>query len=1464
MSDAPKSKMKRERNDADADAEAERARVNDSAAAFQQQCAVTRAHVDFELPDQIDASEMLYTHTISDPPAANVPIKQQLTPLLPPPPLQKTKQPTGTLASAQAATNEQMVARVREKMGAALVLGKNSSTVTLRPMPQLFDQQLAAAAIARRKQEETNGLAAAGAEVAKQAFDGKRAARPEKTSAENKTATASLPWKLAANDPAANVVDRLDIITAMCLPFLESAVRYHEAKSKLLCIGSIDNASAAAALPSSKTTPLPPPDPELMLPDHVDFLHTKAYPPFQACMFGAMCQGTNPLNVHSLSITPFPFIQYVPPAVRAYYERTHELPKSGTSMIDYMDLDESGRPIPTPCLRCLNSILLFMSALNVGEDRPDRKVPFPYRVLVGVLGGYDPSAIFDHSDGRINGIVHPVRNFSHEQFEPCTRDVLVVTRMSDDRIVAKREPVQGYRERDIVKFFGVDRGSNQRRALEGDPRAIGPSSVPPLPPGPQCQPRVPATYPMTDVAGGPLSATKVLRSALQMPLAPPISLAADTNTVKTPSASAAAAASSSSAKPSEPPELDEWALILQSTQRQSDAYRRRAEQQQQRLVQQQRALEQQQKNGLKAHRLFQTTPASKMMRGGDDAPSSVSVATQQLLLDKVPLPSKLSDALLELTFRDLGEAYRLAFLWLRSGKRTPEQLGLVRTSSSISKMLFPSARPLGDVLDTTDYTNLLCYLVALRVEVCLELEEHFFQGVGARRPWVFSRALAPPTGSESAGAANAEEAGLSYDMANVLFQKSSSASSSGGTPGKRRRKKILEPLMISAVTEPRLQQRFASMIEEMKPGVREQTGTQIVYWRNRHAPVLAHLLKQHTAASSSLITPEFQIALLTDPLVRGLAPQMFEKLFELPEISASLPPLYDKDIERVQLKTQLRQRETPVEYLRLQRLPDHPRKLLLETVLVDFRETIQFLVETPPFEVSLRIDQWMPVATEETDTEFIRSRAFETDRKAWVQKMCEHICKKDPGNRQRAAELEKECQERTDRIARVLLATYRTDSATTERLKARDTLFERVLVQRRWRADAMGRNASTNYLILVAVVYRVNHALYEYEEERRQLELLQQQFRDAEASGQGSSTSSSSSAATPLAGVAFASEDQLRDITETVRNLMNSQQPKTERGMLLRDKISQALMSMHCWKRFAYSHLALAQLMLDAPRCDDDFLLCQTDERSLSHYTLAYPFIETAWGEEMLQNIRHRVRIVDVIHGLGGGGATGTLPARTSNAAAAAASASASGNEADRVGKKKQTARQQQHHQNQHAASVTMDNTGVSLDDPDASMSHDLAKDNPYISLLKKIFPKACSDRDFSSRCDELCRTNVRCFEFVLESFFAMLGGWYRHAYNPPRFANVISLYRIYEQCRGSEEHRSLMLDVFFSNEELVSNFLISRLLFLLRHILCHSLALLYELLDGIVHLHGVAYIATRNNIACLVAIVVIHTVDTG
>ncbi len=921
------------------------------------------------------------------------------------------------------------------------------------------------------------------------------------------------------------------------------------------------------------------------------------------------------------------------------------------------------------------------------------------------------------SDGRINSLTSTVRYFAPEQFVPCTREVISVRRELDGRSKLVKIVVPGYEEKDEVKFFSTAR-TMQRRALEGDPRATAPSAVPPAPPMRQVEALVPSIYPLTSVVSGPTSDAQILRSSVlgdqkdpKIKLGAPVST--DSSHVK-----------QSFRSPSlpVPGAYDDW---------------NRAVDVENEIASHMRALtSSSQPKNAQARRLL---PSPSRAEGGDAHIIKSGVPffalREGIPIDRVEVPADPARVLLDLTFRDLGDAYRLAVLW----KWKPSEQPYPRFDLGQEPLL------------SGDLSNLLEHIVCVRVNVCLELEEILFRGIGARREWLFARSLAAP---------------------------GASAPGNGGI--KKRRKKGAEPAMKVASDVTLLPEGFsADLVSKLSNSAREQIGAQVVYWRDRHARIIERLWNDE----EDLVPREYLSAVRKDPLVLGLERPPFAEMFEDP--ARPMPPVFERDFEAVRTKTELRCHETPLSFLRDRLRKDDLHKVLLESVLVDFRQTIDFLVERGP-ELAIPHNHWMPRTYEDTDGSFIEKGIHAEDRTNWTEKMCEHVRRKDQTNKGvlRAETLKEECDARTEAIASAFVKQKKTTSDDAKR----DEVFRRA-VRKGWQAKPLGTDAKNNYLILVATVYRVNMALEEMERERRILEDLglveldasphpptEEADEEEERSDMRPRTNEEDDADL-LKGF----RRQYERISARMERTAEERKPKNGREGQKRLRIEESLDIMHRWKRFAFSHLQMAQILVDASRCDDEFLLEEDlPAGRLSHYMLSYPFPENGWGEEVLQNVRYRAHLVDIVHGLGG---NGSLPARPTA-----------------------IAKQQQGDAPKSRSNRGEADNAREMDAEAVGLGESNGDTNQWISLLKKIFPKACSERDFAPKCDEICRTNVRCFHYVLECFLATLCGLYRHSRNPVRFSLALSLYRMHELCRTKEVHRNVMLDVFFSNEEIVIN----------------------------------------------------------
>lgn len=123
-------------------------------------------------------------------------------------------------------------------------------------------------------------------------------------------------------------------------------------------------------------------------------------------------------------------------------------------------------------------------------------------------------------------------------------------------------------------------------------------------------------------------------------------------------------------------------------------------------------------------------------------------------------------------------------------------------------------------------------------------------------------------------------------------------------------------------------------------------------------------------------------------------------------------------------------------------------------------------------------------------------------------------------------------------------------------------------------------------------------------------------------------------------------------------------------------------------------------------------------------------------------------------------------------------------------------------------------------------------------AMLKKVFPKACSDRDFAVKNDEICRKNAVYCDFVIESLQASLMGMYvftlsrhhltcffffffasyKHCRNPAPFDVAIMLHRCFSLARHWKPAQEVMLEVFVTHEELVINAIRENIAWQFRH----------------------------------------------
>lgn len=516
---------------------------------------------------------------------------------------------------------------------------------------------------------------------------------------------------------------------------------------------------------------------------------------------------------------------------------------------------------------------------------------------------------------------------------------------------------------------------------------------------------------------------------------------------------------------------------------------------------------------------------------------------------------------------------------------------------------------------------------------------------------------------------------------------------------------------------------------------RAQLLSQIEHWRSMDDYVIQRMLdveqeQQQTARNGNHVEP------IDTPYWKAMSRDLFCSTLPLPSFQMwwyarwcrNAMPLYDKDFavrsDSLRYAT-LSVPCSPMAYLReclerdvheTSKYPETVRPLhdaytnqeatlLRETVLVDFLDTVQFLARTPAKEVELpETRHWLP-SSEHLESEW-EAQVGQADPRAtlfaelaiWTDKTRQHLAKRPTGRQaDKANTLTTDLDARIRRAQHCLSYTGASQSGWSD--------ASTVLEERRWRPQRLGKHASTNYLVLAALFYRVNHAL-EHMNRARDIADAYDELEFRAQHGDGTLDADDATATSAIGARVFARNNgaaaassvngdtgNYATSSATINQLYGDGQDDAapafedmERngkdpvvimlaqyhwrmGRLLdrmkRHYASQppanprrdaALDRMHAWKRFAYSHLALARALLDGSRCDDAYALEENlAEGRLSRLTACYPYSETSLGEETLQTITDRFRLDDAIYATPTCGAVVNATANTAAAVTSAA-----------------------------------------------------------------------------------------------------------------------------------------------------------------------------------------------------------------
>jgi len=1122
-------------------------------------------------------------------------------------------------------------------------------------------------------------------------------------------------------DPSQRTQDTFDLYTANQAIYLSSCLNYMRLKTNFAPDGRILC------------------QPIILTQDYVDLCHTEAAEPFQSCLNGELCAGREPQRQHPDG--KFAYVQYVPPPVRQFFEQHGRMPDphDGADHLSFMPLDDSGlRPRASLCLECLNNQMVYMYCSNIREDRLAQKVPVPFTYEIGVPGQYVEAAMVSSSSGRTHGLTTMLRKFSWEQFVPCKRKVIVleIDIHGNKRLVEKL--VRGHTEADCVKYLGEAR-CKQNQQLEARPGVCASSSN--TTPGKLTQAEVspvqPNIYPLTTVKGMPNSASELLHGTFckketpaLVPLHPGPVSSDEEDEDFVPGARA---------QPKTPP-MD-WTEMM----RMVDGYNRTMQEHHPNDQAPPMLSAASKKEHARRHTLLEDIEcgdAHHIKSTGQIFISELNPTRGPLLRFAHDPHASAHVNRLDLTFRDLPDAYRLVRVWFQRGADM-EQIGLRPRHGWEFSQLFAEGTPITD--DT-----LLQHLVTMRVNVLLELEEYIFGGIGHHRSWIYARALLPP-GASGHSRAQAEAA------ANAAAQAARIKRRSGETPS-----------LLSVNT--------MDMMQEMQRDEREQLGTQIVHWRDRHQRLLDVLWP---VPMEPRLDPESLVGPRPLPLasLQGAPAAPMWRLWIDPA-GPVRGRLYSKDIARVTYHTDTYCHETPVSALRLHHSSN---KLLMETVLCDFRVTVRYLAEHSQKELGPQVfftHHWFPCSLPVSmpgDPGYFFDGQHASEREAWVKKTGDHMNRKDAhafhiDAGHRARDLRQLNDQRSASVQVGLGQLPLPETVHQEQVRKNQELLKLLETGQLWHPRPLGRDGNNNHLLLAAIIYRVNHCTEQMLLERKHLDELEQQLKDLPATTSSlpeeeeeEEEEEPDELHTESPGDRTSAQDDLEQMQQFYKLLESSmkhfyrvrfsQMPKSRQEAQLREQIQESLQRMHHWKRLSYSHLQMAGVLCDGPRYDDAFML-QEDLSNfrLSLFTLVYPYVENGWSAEMLQSVKQRVHLVDVVHSAGAAAISGLQE----HAAGAQAPTTSNKNQTTSAAAPVPPTRKGARSKHRRSASVAP----TRRDDTEEAAQQQFSQhSNPWIMILKKIFPKACSDRDFSAKCDDICRRQPRIFHYVVECLLATLCG---------------------------------------------------------------------------------------------------------
>jgi hypothetical protein len=458
----------------------------------------------------------------------------------------------------------------------------------------------------------------------------------------------------------------------------------------------------------------------------------------------------------------------------------------------------------------------------------------------------------------------------------------------------------------------------------------------------------------------------------------------------------------------------------------------------------------------------------------------------------------------------------------------------------------------------------------------------------------------------------------------------------------------------------------------------EQLVRQVQHWRTRHDRLCYWAMQ--SADDLDMVPLDYaRSALVSAHSVTGMPEPPLVRAFREHEPF----PLHAGNMRQVQVQRTLHWRQTPQEYL-LKHCPT-PRP----HVLVDFQDTVR---EMSTLEYQW-CAHWFP--------------HHETPACSDLQRIVEFCSARSRNAKEDAMKLQEQARQARRRKAPTYADKVLEEQRQQEQLRRANALHKELeeSLRKGFHAESHNRMLRACFLlpgydVLRAVVYRVNASVERMLLLQQQIELLETELKHVlrpapppQAEHEPADSTHDYDPKQDDDG-RFSYDQKLQRAMERLQREAQQRQSSGLAEQALREQLDLALSNLHQWKRFQYSHLHMATLLMDLEDPSDAVLHRSEpvqDEPSLYHQ--AYPYSELGLGEELLRSIQPFVMTVELVYGSETG--------------------------------------------------------GWSQQDP----RYD------WHAMLKKIFPKACSDRDFAVKNDEICRKNAVYCDFVLESLQASLLG---------------------------------------------------------------------------------------------------------